>query len=144
MKFTVFGKPEGKARPRMTRSGHTYTPEQTKLYEERVRLAFRQSNPGIRPIGGGPVRVDILAFYAIPKSASKKLQAAMRNNELTPVVKPDWDNVGKIVCDALNGVAWLDDAQVAEAHVEKRYGITPMVCVRIDPIEEGCGNETQL
>ena len=83
---------------------------------------------------GQPIRVSILAFYAVPKSACKRLQQQMRNNEVKPVVKPDWDNVGKIVCDALNGVAWHDDVQIVEAHVEKRYGITPMVCVNIEEV----------
>lgn len=85
-----------------------------------------------------PVKVSILAFYAIPASETKKRKALMRNNEISPTVKPDWDNIDKIVCDALNGLAWKDDAQVVEAYVEKRYGVTPMVCVRI---EAGRSNE---
>lgn len=130
--FTVFGKPEGKARPRVTRN-HAYTPERTRAYEEMVRVAYLQGCGSETIIPAGiPVTVDILAFYAVPKSAPKKLQAQMRNNKVRPLVKPDWDNVGKIVCDALNGLAWHDDAQVVEAHVEKRYGLTPMVCVRIE------------
>jgi Holliday junction resolvase RusA-like endonuclease len=59
-------------------------------------------------------------------------------------VKPDWDNVGKIVCDALNGVAWHDDAQIVDAHVEKRYGIEPMVCVVIEMAGEDETHEALL
>ena len=33
--------------------------------------------------------------------------------------KPDADNVAKSVLDALNGVAWLDDAQVTHLSVRK-------------------------
>jgi Holliday junction resolvase RusA-like endonuclease len=40
---------------------------------------------------------------------------------LFPVVKPDWDNLGKMLSDALNQVIWSDDAQICEAHVYKRY-----------------------
>jgi Holliday junction resolvase RusA-like endonuclease len=31
----------------------------------------------------------------------------------------DWDNLGKLVSDALNGVCWLDDSQVDDARVIK-------------------------
>lgn len=134
MHFTVFGKPTGKARPRIV-NGHAYTPEGTREYEDMVRTAFCQNNPGAAPLVGG-VRVEILAFYAIPKSASRKERERMESNQLAPVIKPDWDNVGKIVCDALNGLAWHDDAQVVEAMVQKRYGITPMVCVRIEEVRD--------
>lgn len=36
-------------------------------------------------------------------------------------VKPDWDNIGKIVSDAFNKLLWKDDAQVADSRVVKRY-----------------------
>jgi Holliday junction resolvase RusA-like endonuclease len=113
--------------------GHAYTPENTAAYECMVQAAFRQGNPGACPLQGA-VRVEIAAFYAVPKSASKRMQARMRNNEMLPVIRPDWDNIGKLVCDALNGIAWKDDAQVVEASVVKRYGITPMVCVKIEEV----------
>lgn len=44
--FVVPGKPQGKGRPRFTRSGHTYTPDSTAEYEERVKLAYRQAGGG--------------------------------------------------------------------------------------------------
>lgn len=132
MRFTVFGKPEGKARPRVVR-GHAYTPEKTSTYEAMVCNAFKTNNPGACRLEGA-VRVEIIAFYAVPKSATKARKALMRSNELRPVIRPDWDNIGKLVCDALNGVAWRDDSQVVEALVEKRYGLTPMVCVKIEEV----------
>jgi Holliday junction resolvase RusA-like endonuclease len=145
MRFTVFGKPEGKARARVPRRGHAYTPDKTRAYEEMVQLAFREQCWGEVPFTAGiPVKVSIIAFYAVPQSASRKMRERMKNNEIAPTVKPDWDNVGKIVCDALNGVAWHDDAQVVDAHVEKRYGIEPMVCVVIEPIKEGETHEAFL
>lgn len=115
--------------------GHAYTPEKTAAYEAMVRSAYRQGNPAACPLEGA-VRVEIAAFYAVPKSASKRLQAKMRNNEMLPVIRPDWDNIGKLVCDALNGIAWKDDAQIVEASVVKRYGLTPMVSVKIEEVAQ--------
>ena len=132
MRFTVFGKPEGKARPRVVK-GHAYTPEKTAAYEALVQAAFLAGNPGAQPLQGA-VQVEIIAFYAVPASASKAKKEQMRNNEVRPVTRPDWDNVSKAVCDALNGIAWKDDSQIVEARVEKRYGLTPMVCVKIEEV----------
>ena len=35
--------------------------------------------------------------------------------------KPDGDNILKVVCDALNGLAYRDDIQLAEKHIYKEY-----------------------
>ncbi len=35
--------------------------------------------------------------------------------------KCDWDNFHKLSMDALSGVVWVDDEQIIEAHVSKRY-----------------------
>jgi len=45
--------------------------------------------------------------------------------------KPDLDNVVKLVGDALNGVAYLDDAQIVEVKAEKGYGRTSKIEVRL-------------
>lgn len=48
--------------------------------------------------------------------------------------KPDVDNLAKIVLDSLNKIAY-DDAQVCRLLVEKRYGETPQVLVRLSELE---------
>ena len=45
--------------------------------------------------------------------------------------EPDLDNIAKAVCDALNSVAYKDDAQVCSLHVVKRWSRTPCVMVSI-------------
>lgn len=129
MTFTVYGKPQGKARPRFG-NGHAFTPANTRAYEREVVAAYQQAGGGIIA-AGKPVCVEITAYYAIPKSTPIPKREMMKQNMIAPTMKPDWDNIGKIVCDALNGVAWADDAQVTYATVRKLYGITPMVCVAI-------------
>jgi Holliday junction resolvase RusA-like endonuclease len=46
--------------------------------------------------------------------------------------KPDFDNLAKIVGDALNKVAWLDDAQIAAAWVRKVYSDMPGLNVKFE------------
>lgn len=135
MIFTVYGKPQGKGRPRFTRTGHAYTPDSTREYEDAVRMAYIAAD-GRKIAAGRPVCVDITAWYAIPKSARGALRKRMEIGQETPTVKPDWDNIGKVVCDALNGIAWHDDAQVTQATVRKVYGLTPMVTVQIATKQE--------
>ena len=48
----------------------------------------------------------------------------IENNELFPTVKPDADNVSKIILDALNGLAYYDDNQVTDLTIYKQYATT--------------------
>lgn len=75
--------------------------------------------------------IHVAAIYPVPHSWSKRRQAEAIDNQILPMVKPDWDNIGKIVCDALNGIAYKDDAAITDATVCKRYGTRPCVAVRL-------------
>lgn len=133
--FTVFGEPKGKGRPRFG-GGRTYTPETTRAYERQVLAEFRRCYPGTAPIQAGvPIRVRIMAFFKVAQRDSRTTKLEKLNGLIRPTKAPDWDNIGKIICDALNGAAWEDDAQVVEASVQKRYGSEPMVCVTIEEDE---------
>ena len=134
--FTIPGKPCGKGRPRFTKSGHTFTPEKTVNYETLVKLAFRQAYPSAEPIAAKvEVIAKIKAYYPIPVSASKKLQARMRAGQMKPTTKPDTDNIAKICLDALNGIAYHDDAQIVELQVSKLYSDEPRVAVWLAVVE---------
>lgn len=132
VRFTVPGEPKGKARHVVTKHG-AFTPGATVAYENLVKYTYA-SEIGQKFPDGSMLRVDINAYYTIPKSASKKKQDAMMRGKIRPTKKPDWDNVGKIVCDALNGIAYHDDAQVVSATVEKFYCDYPRVDVVIEEI----------
>lgn len=57
---------------------------------------------------------------------SVRLSTILKNH---PLKKPDADNVAKIILDALNGIAYLDDKQVVDLGVHKSYNATPGVLV---------------
>jgi Holliday junction resolvase RusA-like endonuclease len=123
-KFIIPGEPTGKARPRVTKWG-THTPEKTVLYENLVKTAY----DGI--LHDGYIEMNVKAFYSIPKSASKKKCLEMKTGKILPTKKPDCDNVLKIIADALNKIAYNDDAQIVRATVEKYYSDVPRVEVEI-------------
>lgn len=134
-KFVVLGKPRGKQRPKFARRGKfttTYTPKETVDYEKQVEIAYNKYNRG--KVLEGPLRVDIIGVFPIPKSISKKKQNEIIGTSHTK--KPDCDNLAKIILDPLNKLAYNDDGQVSKLYVDKIYGTNPRVEVRICEIDK--------
>lgn len=129
MKFTVHAEPTGKARPRVTRNG-TFTPQKTKAYEQLVQLEYRRQC-GTACFDGRPIAVSIRSCHKIPDSVSKRQRERMLSDKTWPTKKPDSDNIAKAILDALNGVAFRDDAQVICLDVVKHWDTTPRVEVWI-------------
>lgn len=137
IKFSIPGQPFGKQRPKFSRVGqyvNTYTPDETVSYENLVKLMYQQAAKGRMFPDGAMLDVRIIAYYEIPKSTSKKKQKLMLEHKMRPTKKPDWDNIGKIVCDSLNKVAYHDDSAVVDAQVRKFYSEKPRVDVTIRAI----------
>lgn len=132
IKFTVPGTPQGKARARTTRNG-TYTPEKTVLYENLIKIMYQQTSRNIFN-NKEPLAVVIDAYFEPVKSISKKKRKQMLDGLIYPTKKPDSDNIGKVICDALSGVAYGDDKQVVHLVVSKRYSETARVEVEIKEI----------
>lgn len=130
--FSIPGKPIGKGRPRFTKAGHTFTPKETASYENLVKLCFMRAYPNVEPIPAKvPLVAHIVAYYPIPASISKKQRDRMTAALVFPTVKPDTDNVAKIVLDSLNGIAYYDDAQIVQLTVMKRYSDEPRVVLQL-------------
>lgn len=110
-----------------------YTPDKTASYEGKTAYLAKQAMGGAGPMTG-PVALTLLAVFAYPASWSKRRIAA---NVIKPewvIKKPDGDNCLKIVSDALNGVCFKDDSQVARAVVTKVYGDVPGVAVTVEAL----------
>jgi Holliday junction resolvase RusA-like endonuclease len=134
--FEVMGMPQGKARAR-TGKGFSYTPEKTVLYENLVKHSFLAAKEKQTYFDKEPLAMTIFAYFPIPKSMTKKDREKVRRNELFPTKKPDADNVAKVICDALNGVAYHDDTQIISLEVKKAYTeAEPYVSVRFGALEE--------
>ena len=133
--FIVPGAPQGKARAKVVRlpngRSHSFTPERTTFYENLVKLEYQRQCPGRRFDDEVALEMRIKAYYPIPGSISKKKQAAMEAGEIRPTVKPDSDNVMKIIADSLQGVAFKDDKTVVFCQIEKYYSRVPHVKVEI-------------
>lgn len=132
LRFTVKGKPVGKARPRFTRRGFAYTPEKTVRYEAAVRAACIEAMKaqGVRKRVGVPLAIKCTFFFEPPKSWSKKRRTEAA--DLAPYdQKPDGDNLLKIVKDALNGVAYDDDKRICSETATKQYSVASLADITL-------------
>lgn len=133
--FSVDGIPRGKQRPRFVRkTGHTYTPPETTNYENYVKLSYRMENQNERL--SGPIEAEIIGVFPVPKSISKSKSQAMLSDGIHYTKKIDCDNLAKSILDALNGIAYDDDAQICSLKVYKRYGKNPRVEVTLKELIE--------
>ena len=131
--LTILGRPFGKQRHRSTSIGkfaRQYTPKETVSYENLIKLCFTGKYPESVPMNFALSR-RIIAYMPIPKSTSKKNRQLMLDEKIYPTKKPDDDNILKIVGDALNGVAYRDDALFVESMILKLYSDRPRVEIMI-------------
>ena len=130
--FEVPGQIKGKERPRVNMyTGNVYTPGNTKEYEMLVAQYFKLKYPRAKALEGR-IKVNIIAYFEILKSTSKLKAEEMLENKISPTKKPDIDNIVKVVLDALNKLAFIDDNRVTKIEVEKRYSKNPKVYIKIE------------
>ena len=133
--FKIPGKAQAKQRPRMGRSGIVYTPKETLIYENYVKMCYSDyaNQFGWLPYEN-QVRAEIEVLVAVPKSDSKTKKKAKIEGMIRPAVKPDCDNLAKSILDSLNGLAYHDDKQVVELSIKKYYAENAEVRVRLTEV----------
>lgn len=129
VRFSVFGEVIGKGRPKFRRVGEytqTYTPKRTSDYENLIRMEY-ETQVGRRAFfeKGKALAMSIFIYKEIPQSTSGKKRTQMLEGKILPGKRPDVDNCIKVVCDALNKVAFHDDSQIVQLNVEAVYDERP-------------------
>jgi len=120
IEIVIEGQACAKERPRLGRRGRVYTPPRTRAYAARIAAAGRRAMIGRAPLTG-PVRIEVVWRRAAPTSWSKARRLAALQGLERPTKRPDADNIIKAVADALNGIAWIDDAQIVEIDFRSIY-----------------------
>lgn len=103
-------------RPRIrngTRGAWLYEASDDEQRKRVIAGEFRKVFRGPYPAFDGPVSVSIEVSAPLPKKRPKRVV------DEPYTAKPDADNVAKQVLDALNGLAYEDDARVTELTVRK-------------------------
>jgi len=127
--FSVPGDPVPQPRPRVsTRGGfaRAYVPSKHPVHAYRQSLAAAAQASGLTATGE-PLDVVIDAVFERPKSHMRK--SGVRP-DAPRLPRPDVDNIGKAVLDALQDVIG-DDTNVARLVVEKSYGTEARTTVRV-------------
>lgn len=116
--------PKPKGRPRFARKGRfvtTYTPKETKDYEDILRRSLSEKW-GQAPLPKEiPIGIDVVFNLQKPKSSKNHY----------PTVKPDIDNFLKSILDALNGSVLHDDCSVVRLTAEKKYSTEGFIELKI-------------
>ena len=130
--FTVYGKPQQKGSKRVF-------PVKGK---GRMDYVVRDANPNARPWASaisaeaaavmtgrslvhGPVGVDLDFYFRRPKSHYRTGRYADQLRDSAPaemITTPDVDKLARCALDALTGIVFRDDSQIAELSVRKHYG----------------------
>lgn len=120
VRFTIPGVPVPKARPRVVR-GHAFTPKKTKDYEVLVKDVYNLTVGEY--LGDSAIVATIDLYFPIPESYSKSKKRRIEDGEIKHTKRPDVDNCAKAILDALNEVAYRDDAQIVESRITKHYAV---------------------
>lgn len=94
LELVIPGDPIPKARARVTKNGGSFTPARTRGGEEAVAWRVRQAMGDRVPLEG-PMGIAV-EFYCATRR------------------RTDGDNLLKLVTDAMNKVAYMDDSQIVE------------------------------
>jgi Holliday junction resolvase RusA-like endonuclease len=132
IEFTVPGNAVPWARSAGGVTTPRFTPAKQRSYAGVLKLYCQRAMDGTGPITG-PIELSVMAVYQWPKSWSKRKRSLPGAGWKTS--RPDGDNLTKLVKDALNTIAWTDDAQVASWHGWKKYEALPRLVVRISRLE---------
>jgi Holliday junction resolvase RusA-like endonuclease len=142
--FSIPGVPKGKDRPRssarvvQTADGpraavRVHSDAATVAAEKAILAEFKRRFP--RHVQWvGPVLLKFTAVFPTTSEFTKAQLDAAARGVLYHTAKPDKDNVEKLLVDALNGVAWVDDGQVQGGGI-KRYGSPARIDVVLERLE---------
>lgn len=105
----------------------------SKAWKTRVALHARQIW-GARPPLTAPLFVEFIFFRESPASrygTGKNANVIKRSAPAFPGTRPDVLKLARAVEDAITGVVWVDDSQIVDERLSKRYGAREGVLIRI-------------
>lgn len=125
--------PKPKGRPRFNRWGNAYTPKATFDYEKQIRDYYLENTTDYYD---EPIKIRLIFYLPIPKSASKKKQMKMESGEIKCVVNKDIDNLEKSLLDSLLKVAYSDDKLITHLSAIKKYASAENVGTYLEITED--------
>jgi Holliday junction resolvase RusA-like endonuclease len=119
--ITVLDTPVPQSRSRSLRVPggiRTYSPITNIRAQQAIREKWLDQYPEFQPLDCD-LELELGVFVKCPKNVSRKARLAGAR----PSRRPDLSNYIKQAEDALDGVAYVDDAQIVTIRADKRYAI---------------------
>jgi Holliday junction resolvase RusA-like endonuclease len=143
IRVVIPGEPvaQGRQRHRIVRTNtgrefvQNYQPAKSKNWKA-VAAWLMAREMDSRPPFAGPVTLDVVAYFTCPHSQWRKRTPLGRRWHGK---RPDFDNVGKAICDAAKGVLYLDDSQICDVRMRKiiaAQGEAPRVELTVRELRE--------
>ena len=111
--FTVTGTPVGQGSMRSPRAGVVlHSTDKLKGWREAVGWAAKEAMAG-RALLQGPLYLQAWFHFAAPKSQPRRFGSK--------ATAPDLDKLLRAIGDALEGIVYANDAQIARVSAEKRW-----------------------
>lgn len=139
-KIILYENPEGAKRPRFrfvskknvatsARDGfvHVYSPDASAGHKRLHELVTYNELYQLDHLISTPSVVTYNTFIQTPRTFNTWQTFLSEIGLIRPIVKPDWDNIGKKYSDMYNGNVWLDDAMTVSGTVNKYYSILPRI-----------------
>lgn len=115
--------PVAKGRPRFW-NGRAVTPKKTRDFEKLIKTLAKQEYRA-DPLEG-PLSMHVVFYIKRPKTVKREF----------PTIRPDLTNMVKSLEDSLNGVVYIDDSQIVDMSIHKRYSDQAQIIVTIsNPID---------
>lgn len=124
--FVIPGKVQAKQSVKVGRGGRFFTDPVMVNYANQVKDCAYRAMDG-NDLIEGMIECILYVYLPIQKSLSKKKRKARLSGYEMAEVKPDWDNIGKNICDACEGIVYAKDQAITAAHVYKYYSEKPRV-----------------
>ena len=124
---------------RFTRKGIRYQPKDVIRWKEVIGLyAKNQLGAYNLPLfdRNVPLKIDICYMFAPLKSFKKAYKEHIREGGyIHRVTKPDLDNLGKGLIDALSGIVWEGDQQIVESRTRKVFTDDFGIVLSVESVE---------
>lgn len=124
--YTILGIPvaQGRARTRVIQAGGKafathYDPKKSAQAKDDIKQQVILQGPEYHE--SGPLSVDVTFEVPRPRAHYRTNGQLKGNAPIFCDKKPDCSNYLKGLEDALNGILWRDDSQIAIVNVRKRY-----------------------
>ena len=134
IQLTIQGNPKALKRHRMSWRGgkpHSYDPSGKDKRDFIVQIKAPKS-----PLKGA-IKLKATFYMPRPKShyrTGKFVSALKDTAPMWHTGTPDIDNLLKFIMDALNGITYKDDSQIALLYAEKIYDENPRTEIRMEEI----------